>query len=583
MILLPDYPDKVILAHRIRVERLALFGTLTLIGTGAWWLLPAMDGSAELLSRMGPVVVMFTAALLLVDLIEYGPVQRSRIGTAANVAWPAVLVFTGIAVGNLGGDLGEYLGKSDSLIAILIMFSIALVLWQVSNRLLGSSLNVRRYRGLTSLGALALSTALIFSLAAPIELFAIILFTVSATMVPDLMTKDEDHATRKKFGTALDAAESKLLVLRGQGISLEQASSILKTAREEGWSNPERGLEMIEDALIDAEKIQAIALDLDDIRKDSLAAVERAEAITVEAASPRKAFKLGDREAQHGALREAELMYRRAKNRSAVIIEHWQDALDAIGEADAAIGSESGQQLDNVRSILYSAREALADENPTEAINITSSIQGHLDSLTATASEAEQAILDAQNAISGAAGNIPIFTIDRLEEAQSAMAAGDTALAKGLASSIIRDIRETSGAMQEVQRALRQRKQLQTRFPKGVAGEIWLARLAEVSEAAENEKWPIANEKLHSLSTDLQAYEIEIKEAKELYSFVMDEWKEMRRRLDSSNIKADDEMRTSAESAVVTSTKALDSGDVQSTLKALGKADELIENLRRRV
>jgi hypothetical protein len=63
----------------------------------------------------------------------------------------------------------------------------------------------------------------------------------------------------------------------------------------------------------------------------------------------------------------------------------------------------------------------------------------------------------------------------------------------------------------------------------------------------------------------------------------MDEWKEMRRRLDSSNIKADDEMRTSAESAVVTSTKALDSGDVQSTLKALGKADELIENLRRRV
>jgi hypothetical protein len=163
------------------------------------------------------------------------------------------------------------------------------------------------------------------------------------------------------------------------------------------------------------------------------------------------------------------------------------------------------------------------------------------------------------------------------------MASGDTALAKGLASSIIRDVRETSGAMQEVQRALRQRKQLQMRFPKGVAGEIWLARLAEVSEATENEKWSIANEKLHSLSTDLQAYEIEIKEAKELHSFVMDEWKEMRRRLDSANIKADDEMRTSAESAVATATKSLNTGDVQSTLKALGKADELLENLRRRV
>jgi len=74
MILLPDYPDQVILAHRIRVERLALLGTLTLIGVGAWWLLPAMDGSIELFVRMGFVVVMFAAALLLVDLIEYGPV-----------------------------------------------------------------------------------------------------------------------------------------------------------------------------------------------------------------------------------------------------------------------------------------------------------------------------------------------------------------------------------------------------------------------------------------------------------------------------------------------------------------------------
>jgi hypothetical protein len=68
-----------------------------------------------------------------------------------------------------------------------------------------------------------------------------------------------------------------------------------------------------------------------------------------------------------------------------------------------------------------------------------------------------------------------------------------------------------------------------------------------------------------------------------LHSFVVDEWKEMRRRLDSANIKADDEMRTSAESAVAATTKALDSGDVQSTLKALGLADKLIENLRRRV
>ena len=93
MILLPDYPDKVILAHRIRVERLALLGTLTLIGTGAWWLLPAMDGSAELLPRMGPVVVMFTAALLLADLIEYPAAGATLLAEAGSeefvVRWAA--------------------------------------------------------------------------------------------------------------------------------------------------------------------------------------------------------------------------------------------------------------------------------------------------------------------------------------------------------------------------------------------------------------------------------------------------------------------------------------------------------------
>ena len=64
MVLLPDYPEKVILAHRLRVERLALLCTLVLIGGGGWWLAPAVTGGAEMLPRVGPVLVLFASALL---------------------------------------------------------------------------------------------------------------------------------------------------------------------------------------------------------------------------------------------------------------------------------------------------------------------------------------------------------------------------------------------------------------------------------------------------------------------------------------------------------------------------------------
>jgi hypothetical protein len=72
-------------------------------------------------------------------------------------------------------------------------------------------------------------------------------------------------------------------------------------------------------------------------------------------------------------------------------------------------------------------------------------------------------------------------------------------------------------------------------------------------------------------------------EADELLSFVQEEWIALRRRLDSSNIKADDSDRIAAENAVKTAADAYEAGDVQSCLAALGQADELIENLRRRV
>jgi hypothetical protein len=57
----------------------------------------------------------------------------------------------------------------------------------------------------------------------------------------------------------------------------------------------------------------------------------------------------------------------------------------------------------------------------------------------------------------------------------------------------------------------------------------------------------------------------------------------LRNKLESSNIKANDEMRLNAEKNISECKRFLDEGDIDSTLDSLGDTDMIIENLRRRI
>ena len=99
MVLLPDYPQKTIQAHGTRVERLTLTCTLLLIAAGGWWLTRTVEVESDALSTYGPVVILFTSALMLRDLIFFGPKERSRLTAAANISWPSILAFAGVTYG----------------------------------------------------------------------------------------------------------------------------------------------------------------------------------------------------------------------------------------------------------------------------------------------------------------------------------------------------------------------------------------------------------------------------------------------------------------------------------------------------
>ena len=572
MILLPDYPDRVIRQHRVRVEKIALSVTFLLILSATWWLFSGLFGSAELLPRMGPISLIFVTSLVIIDLIDYGLIQKSRLGVLANISYPGLLA---LSFSNVG--------VNDSLISGMIYLIIAIFLLIVARKNLSATYSSRKWRGLTSIFGIAFSASILYSLSSEINAYLIIFSIVVITMIPDLMSKDENHKSRKKFIKKLGLVEDQVLLLRSQGFSLVQASSILKKAREDCWNDPEKGFEAILLAEEEIERVQALSSDLDEIKIEASQFLVKAESIAPMVSGPRKAFESGEKEADFGSLREAEILFRLSKKRSDIIIQNWQNAVDEIEKSEKLICDIEGIQLASINSIISSAKEALESENPVEAIKIASSVSGHLESLESTTMEAREAIIEAEKAIQSVDGSFLISKKERLIESKDALDSGNYSLAKGLATSIIRDIERMSESMQSVQRGLRQKKKLIERFPEGKSGDYWNNKLNQIEEKADSEQWIEASELLDSLSKELQSFEKSKSEALELYLFLESEWFNLRKKLESSNIKANDEMRISAESKISECKKLLDQGEIDSTLSCLGETDEIIENLRRRI
>tara|TARA_Y100001934_G_scaffold96109_2_gene118704 strand:+ start:8110 stop:9828 length:1719 start_codon:yes stop_codon:yes gene_type:complete len=572
MVLPPDHADRVINQHRTRVEKVAMLGTLILIASAGWWLLPATDGSVEMLPRMGPVIAIFVSSLLLMDLIDYGPIQRARIAVTAGLAWPMVLALC-----------LDSIGSGDRAIATMVMFIIAFSLARYWNDSLSNNLTSRRLRGLSALAGAAFAVAIAFSLEIRYEFVLVAAIPSLFIGLRDLTLKDDNYDSRQEFSNRLREAQIWMLQMRADNSGLEQAASLIQQANEKGWKDPARGMILIEEAEREAERVIAMSFDIDAIRSDCLICVERAEAIAPSAEGPRRAFEMGDREAELGSLREAEILYRLAKTKSTAIEEHWLNAVKEIEKAEEAIYGRSGSVYDSVLGIIRAAREALESEEPEEALHIANAIPGHLDSLESTIEEAASSIKEAEEALSSVDEQLLLSKADRLNEAKEAFSRGDSPLAKGLADSLIREIRDTSDAMTEVQRALRQKKQIHSRFPSGSVGEVWNERLKEIEKLASLGEWNSASESLKNLTLDLQVFESERSDANELLEFLEGEWNNLRRRLDSSGIGVADESRINAEKSVNMAREHLEKGEIQDCLKSLGLADEIIENLSRRV
>ena len=560
------------------IEKLAGVSAFTLLGAATWLAWPALQSAMNggpLITGLGYSLIILAWGIFVQDLGLMGKKERSRVGAAATIFWLPVSI---IAMAQLEGKISELIGMS-------LLLVVSLALFRISRIILRGDVAVMKFRALMG----ALGFVLAISLLTTIDLgnnssrIQLVFCIIGIVLVGfDWFGKDDQRPLRKEFDNRLNALESYVMNLKSKGSAVDQAASLVMTAREEGHRDPTWGMRLLDEADEDIERSLSLAGDVEEIKAHSLDAVNTAEELAPIAKRPRKAWDMGQREVELGSLREGESLFREAKKRADEIIEWWGKAEAAIREG-AALLAKSEHAQESLDELLADARKKLNAEKPKEAYEFAIVIPDQLSASGDAMEVAEDSVKTAARQLKSADGINKEGLEERLERAELSLNSGDHAQAKGLADGIVREIIAEREAMDDVRRALRQKVHLITRWSEREDASDWDARLVEIESATDTLEWTHAATLLERLTKDLDTQGKASDEASELLEFVMEEWKTLRNQCEASGIKLDDEDRRSTEEAISLAKDAHKAGRVDEALESLGLADGFMERLRRRV
>ena len=561
-----------------KVERLAGLSALVLLSAAVWLAWPTLKSGIagnSLNSDLMYALIIIAWGVFVQDLGIMDKKSRSRIGIIATVAWLPLAV---VALSNFEGEISELIGMS-----ILLIVSYAL--FTTSREILQGDVAVMKFRSVMGVLGFVLSASLLTTVSFD-DTSAYLQTGICAVglllVLSDWFGNDDQRGLRKQFDARLNKLEERILILRSQGAAVDQAASLIMTAREEGHREPEWGMRLLNEAEEDIERSLSLAGDVDEIKSDSLNSVEKAEEIAPIAKRPRKAWEMGQREVELGSLREGEALFRQAKQRANEIIEWWEKAEEAIREGAALLAASQHSQ-ENLEEILADAKKKLNAEKPKKAYEFAMVIPDQIAASGDAMVAAEAAVVEAAKQLKGADGINKSLLEERLESAEDALEQGNSSQAKGLADCIVREINAEREAMEDVRRALRQKVHLVSRWSEREDAKDWDDRLAEIESCADDLEWTHAATLLERLTKDLDAEGKASDEANELLEYVLDEWNVLRNQCDASGIKLDDDDRKSAEEAIALASEAHKAGRIDEALESLGLADGFMERLRRRV
>ena len=562
--------------QRSQLETLGIVAALALVGSAAWYVWPGVESTVPLMPRLGPAIVLLLCALAMQDLVDFGPRHRSRLAAATAIAWPPLLLL----------GIHAFDGTGWVQVGNLLMLPLAVAAFEFSRVQLSGGIQALRYRGLMGATGGMVALSLVISEGAESELMMSGLLVVALALIRagmDVFGSDKERPERRRFKEQRDALEKRVLELRAQDIKIDQAASLLQAATKVGWNDPKEGLALLATAVDNIERTLALSSDIADILADAMAAVEQSEEVAPESKRPRNCITLGEREMELGSLRDAEQLFRQGKKRAADIIEWWSPAEEAISEGKRALDGCVGEQYEPVRRLLQDAQDALEREEAAEAAELASSIPVHVEAMGEAGEGAEESLEEARRALEQAKGIDQDVFNDRIEQAATALEAGQYSMARGLSDSVLREVSREREAMVEVQKALRQQKKLRARWEGRDDADDWENRLEGIKGARKEKQWSHAATLLERLTNDLDATQAAHGEATELLDFLQGEWRALRNQLESNGIKVDDAERHACEGTIGGAVASLGSGDVEACLAKLGEADTQMEALRRRI
>ena len=566
-----------------RLEKLVAASSMLILLGAIWLVWPTLSAAAKgeggLLTGLGMPIIILIWGLLVQDIGLTNPSARTRVGASSTIAWPVLLMIASKDITSI---------SAITITGPILVAIAASSCFFYSRAVLKGGLDVQRFRSLmTGVGFVAAFSIFVGDIPEPSSttwLTSVTVLAVTAILTIHIWVSGDEHkGLRRAFSKRLDRLETRILVLKTENAAVDQASSLIMTAREEGHVDPELGMRLLDDAEEDIERSLSLAGDVQIVREDARSCVKQAEDIAPTAKKARKSFDMGMREIELGSLREGEMLFRQAKKRAMEVIEWWQKAESAIAEAARLLDGKSGENIDHLHEMLADAKKKLAAESPKKAFEYAFTIPAQLSAGDDALGRAAEAIKEAERQLAQSDGLDTDELKTRLDNASTALDAGNASQAVGLADGVVRSIKAERVAMDDTRRALRQKKKLVKQFESRQDSDQWQAKLDEIIKAADEKQWTHAATLLDRMTAELDKSGREADEARELLDFVTEEWKILRNQLEAAMIKADDKERLQCEASVSKADEELSVGNVESCLENLSAADDLMEKLRRRI
>lgn len=566
-----DYADRGVARQRRNVSRLIGFTSLVIVAIGAFRLSQSLESEEPIGFHLIEIAVIFSMAFIISDLSSYDGRKRTRLASISSISWPILI---GLAASAEPDSRGFASGAILTLLAI--------VLHEYSRSAFSSTAIARRFRGLLGMIGLATAVAIMISQSSEIMIAAVSTIVVVALLMFDILRPDPSLQGRRDLFNRIDSVEIRILEINEAGIRLDHASSLLKLAREEGWSNTSRGHSRLK--LVEHEIGLALSIDRDlsEIREAVMVLVNQAESIAPEATESVSLVEKADSERSLGSPREAETIYREAKKVANRICLFWEPAREALSEAEKKLEKQNIIESDTIAGMVESARKAMERQRPDEALHYLEALPDQLQSL----SEALDRVRTRRSEVSS---NLVSEHPDISEEVESQLSSidksiedGELSLAMGGLESIARRLHNRSESRRSFEQSVRQKGLIQSRFPLAEKT-IFEKRLASAISLSKEGLWIQADEELKSIINDLDSVDATRRDTEELLDFLEGEWKILRKKLESSGIGSDDSTRRLAEKHMAIARENFENDSFQSSRNSMGSADEAMESLRRLV